>query len=253
GEYYINPIDVKYERELAPIWFYLAPVFLEKEGIFAGYTDGSFKGYNHITRAEAIAVLNRYTTPLLRTNTKEESVEAYIARKKEEAEDRGEDLVQEFDYDPYNNGIDGFYFVRSHKEPIPEWVDLTDVHGYVYYPKIADEILDLSWEEKEKTQRHPLIWVLKPEFDSEGFTRTYQIDIDYRYALEQQKLDAHAFLTEWHGKEVANEILKETERYVPMWKSFDNVIEEAWELETGRIDLTSSWLGGNITIRYKEY
>ncbi|TCK98914.1 S-layer family protein, partial [Natranaerovirga hydrolytica] len=253
GEYYINPIDVKYERELAPIWFYLAPVFLEKEGIFAGYTDGSFKGYNHITRAEAIAVLNRYTTPLLRTHTKEESVEAYIARKKEEAEDRGEDLVQELDYDPYNNGIDGFYFVRSHKEPIPEWVDLTDTHGYVYYPKLSREIADLSWEEKEKIQRHPLIWVLKPELDSEGHSRTYEITINYRYALEQQKSDTHAFLTEWHGKEIADEILALTENYKADRTSFDNLIEETWELETGRIDFIGAWLGTDITIRFKQY
>ncbi|MCT4686576.1 S-layer homology domain-containing protein [Vallitalea sp.] len=81
GEYYINPIDVKAKIEKVPEWYALEPIFLEKHGIIQGYPDGEYKGYNQMTRAEAVAFINRVATPILRKNKLNQTPEEYIYEK----------------------------------------------------------------------------------------------------------------------------------------------------------------------------
>ncbi|TCK98171.1 S-layer family protein [Natranaerovirga hydrolytica] len=222
GEYYINPVDVQNSKEKVPAWFVLEPIILERFGIYAGYTDGSFGGYSNITRAESVSVLNRLTTPILRTENNNKTLEKYFEEKVEEIEERegienGESEIDTdlpSDYDPYtNNGIDGFYFETDHRN-VPSWTQDNGNSMYPFYPILPKEIQDLSWEEKAEVERHPNIAYLSPELDRYNTGMyTYQVTIDYCFKTTQQKIDTKAFLTEWHGEEIAEEIMELVEGY----------------------------------------
>lgn len=68
GTKYVDPTQVRDGKAQANEMLLIGPVVLEAFGIIEGYPDGTFRGYNELTRAEAITILNRLAVPLARVS-----------------------------------------------------------------------------------------------------------------------------------------------------------------------------------------
>ncbi|MFP4697403.1 MAG: S-layer homology domain-containing protein [Eubacteriales bacterium] len=189
GEYYIKPEDVKSGKEGTPEWYALQPIFLERWGIIAGYEDGSFKGYNEITRAEAVAFINRYCTPILRTENIEKSTEGYFYSKTELE-----------------------FFLSNLKYPDHPDGYITDEYGnYVVYDR--GDVSGLTDEEAAEMEIYPEISITDKLNGKNANRADCNILLDFEFKTELQLQATWDFLAANYGTSIADEIMSYVEKH----------------------------------------